>query len=100
MVHDGRRPGALLKPLRAAVIAASIPHVGPSASNPILACPGDAVRRRRSVAHPGQPGIRQGADVPDRLKGAVRAAVLRCRPVVRRCMNAREQTPAGGRQGR
>lgn len=37
---------------------------------------------------------------PYRLKGAGLAAVLTCRPVVRRCMNAREQTPAGGRQGR
>ena len=99
LVHDGRRPRALLKPLRATVIAASVSDVRPSASKPVLesAC---VALFAGGVPVAQSTGIRQRAHVTDRLNGAVRAAVLRCRPVVRRCMNAREQTPAGGRQGR
>lgn len=56
MVHDGRRPGALLKPLRAAVIAASVPLVGPSASKPVFVSARVTLFAAGvSVAHLGQP---------------------------------------------
>ncbi|CAG9256147.1 hypothetical protein BCEP4_170040 [Burkholderia cepacia] len=43
---------------------------------------------------------RQPATLALQPEEAVLTAVLRCRPVVRRSMHAREQTPASGGQGR
>lgn len=65
MVHDGRRPGALLKPLRAAAMVASVSDVGPSASKPVLvsACV-TLFAGSVSVAHPGQPVSGSGHTCP------------------------------------